>query len=79
MEHAKLYHIGCAKCEITARELMDMMLPDAVDIVNLSENPNRLEEAIRCGVKHVPALVTANGVVLHLNRGVDTDAVAAAS
>lgn len=76
MEHAKLYHIGCAQCVITEKELASLMDSDHLDVINLSEERSRVEEAIMHGVKSVPALITPNGLVLHLNVGMQTDDLA---
>jgi hypothetical protein len=40
-----------------------------VDIVNIGENKARISEAEKAGVKSVPALLTPNGNVLHINFG----------
>lgn len=75
MEHSKFYHAGCAKCIVTEQELLNLMDPSMVDIINLSENRNRVEEAIHQGVKSVPALVTPNGAVLHINYSMSVDEI----
>ena len=37
--------------------------------MNIGENRSRINEAENAGVKSVPALLTPNGNVLHLNFG----------
>ena len=48
---------------------MSLIGSDKVEIVHLGEQKNRIAEAEAKGVKSVPALLTPNGNVLHLNFG----------
>ena len=41
-----------------------------VDIVHLGEDQSKIVEAEKAGVEFVPALLTPNGNVLHINFGV---------
>jgi hypothetical protein len=40
---------------------------DKLDVIHLGEKKERINEAEAAGVKSVPALVTDNGNVLHIN------------
>jgi hypothetical protein len=40
-----------------------------VEVVHLGNDRNKIGEAENAGVKSVPALITPNGNVLHLNFG----------
>lgn len=70
MKKAVFYHAGCPVCveaEKMIAEAIDRNRYD-VDIVHLSQQPNRVSEAETAGVKSVPALVLDNQV-FHINFG----------
>jgi glutaredoxin 3 len=62
------YHAGCPVCVNAEKELVSLISSD-VEIVNLGENKARITEAEKAGVKSVPALLTPNGNVMHINFG----------
>ncbi|HHC78813.1 MAG TPA: thioredoxin family protein [Flavobacteriia bacterium] len=68
MSTSIFYHAGCPVCVNAEQELLNLISTD-VEIVNLGESKNRIQEAESAGVKSVPALVTPNGNVMHINFG----------
>lgn len=69
-QNAVFFHAGCPVClsaEQQVAHALDLTRYD-VEIVHLGEQPGRLAEAERSGVKSVPALVIA-GQPFHINFG----------
>ena len=69
MTKLTFYHAGCPVCISAEQELLELINTNEVEIVHLGENQSRIAEAEEAGVKSVPALLTANGNVLHINFG----------
>lgn len=69
MKKSIFYHAGCSVCVSAERDLVGLIGFDKVEIVHLGLNRNRIEEAEKAGVESVPALLTPNGKVLHINFG----------
>lgn len=69
MSKSVFYHAGCPVCVSAEQDIVGLIGVDRVEIVHLGEERNRIEDAEKAGVKSVPALVTPNGNVLHLNFG----------
>lgn len=69
MNKSIFYHAGCPVCVSAEQDLLNLVDVDAVEIVHLGEQSERLDGAESAGVKSVPALVTPNGNVLHINFG----------
>ncbi|MBJ6369448.1 thioredoxin family protein [Snuella sedimenti] len=69
MSKSIFYHAGCPVCVSAEHDILDLLGANSVDIVNIGENKSRIEEAEQAGVKSVPALLTPNGNVLHINFG----------
>ena len=63
------YHAGCPVCVSAEHDIVNLIGKDNMEVVHLSEDKSRIEEAEKAGVKSVPALVTDNGNVLHINFG----------
>ena len=61
------YHAGCPVCLSAEHDIINLIGEDKVEVVHIGENRNRIEEAEKAGVISVPALVTPNGNVLHIN------------
>jgi len=54
----------------------DLLTREAnVEVVNIGEDKGRITEAENAGVKSVPALLTPNGNVLHINFGASIEDV----
>jgi hypothetical protein len=56
-------------CVSAEHDILNLINPSSVEVVNIGENRDRIAEAEKAGVKSVPALVTPNGNVLHINFG----------
>lgn len=63
------YHAGCPVCVSAEQDIVELIGKDNVEIVHLGEQKDKIAEAEAKGVKSVPALVTPNGNVLHINFG----------
>jgi hypothetical protein len=69
MSKPVFYHAGCSVCVSAEHDIISLIGKDNVEVVHLGEARNRIGEAETAGVKSVPALVTPNGNVLHINFG----------
>ena len=69
MSKSIFYHAGCPVCISAEHDIIQLAGAQNVEIVNIGENRSRIKEAENAGVKSVPALLTPNGNVLHLNFG----------
>nr|WP_299384971.1 thioredoxin family protein [Allomuricauda sp.] len=77
MSKSVFYHAGCPVCVSAEEDLVNLIGKDQVSIVHLGENQSRIPEAEQMGVKSVPALVTPQGNVLHINFGASLEDVKA--
>jgi glutaredoxin-related protein len=69
MSKSIFYHAGCPVCTSAEHDIVKLVGANNVEVVNIGETRNRIEEAEKAGVKSVPAMVTPNGNVLHINFG----------
>ncbi len=69
MEKSVFYHAGCPVCVSAEHDIIDLIGAGNVEVVHIGEERNRIAEAEKAGVRSVPALVTPNGNVLHINFG----------
>lgn len=69
MAKSIFYHAGCPVCVSAEHDIINLVGPENVEVVHIGEVRNRIGEAEKAGVKSVPALVTPNGNVLHINFG----------
>lgn len=69
MAKSIFYHAGCPVCVSAEQDIVNLIGTHNVEIVHLGEDRNRISEAEKAGVKSVPALLTPNGNVLHINFG----------
>lgn len=69
MTKSVFYHTDCPVCVSAEQDIINLTGSDQVEIVHLSETPERVEEAEKAGLQSVPALVTTNGNVLHIKFG----------
>ena len=69
MAKSIFYHAGCPVCVSAEHDIVNLIGATNVEIVNIGEDRNRITEAEKAGVKSVPALLTPNGNVLHINFG----------
>ena len=69
MKKSIFYHAGCSVCISAEHDIIALVGQENIEIVNIEANKSRIQEAENAGVKSVPALVTPNGNVLHINFG----------
>ena len=69
MKKSIFYHAGCPVCVSAEHDIVTLVGESNVEVVHLGEDSSRINEAETAGVKSVPALVTPNGNVLHINFG----------
>lgn len=69
MKKSIFYHAGCPVCISAEHDIINLIGESNVDIVHLGENKGAIDSAETVGVHSVPALVTPNGNVLHINFG----------
>lgn len=69
MSKSIFYHAGCPVCVSAEHDIINLIGATNVEVVHIGEDRNRIAEAENKGVKSVPALVTPNGNVLHINFG----------
>jgi glutaredoxin 3 len=69
MSKAVFYHAGCPVCLSAEHDILNLLGADQVEVVHFGTDRSRIDEAEKAGVKSVPALVTPNGNVLHINFG----------
>ena len=69
MSKSIFYHAGCPVCVSAEQDIVNLIGNKQVEIVNIGEDRTRIHEAETAGVQSVPALLTPNGNVLHLNFG----------
>lgn len=69
MNKSIFYHAGCSVCISAEHDIINLMGSENVEVVHLGTDKNRISEAENAGVQSVPALVTTNGNVLHINFG----------
>ncbi|MFN3194934.1 MAG: thioredoxin family protein [Chlorobiota bacterium] len=75
MSKSIFYHAGCPVCVSAENELVSLIGSEKVDIIHLGEQISEISNAENAGVKSVPALVTPNGNVLHINFGASLEDV----
>lgn len=75
MKKSIFYHAGCPVCISAEQDIVTLIGANNVDIVHIGEEKSRIAEAEKAGVKSVPALLTPNGNVLHLNFGASIEDV----
>lgn len=75
MSKSVFYHAGCPVCVSAEHDIINLIGSDNVEVVHIGEDRTRIAEAEKAGVKSVPALVTSNGNVLHINFGASMEDV----
>ncbi|WP_394758105.1 thioredoxin family protein [Flavobacterium sp.] len=75
MSKSIFYHAGCPVCVSAEQDLLNLIDSSKVEVVHLGNDKSRIKDAEKAGVKSVPALVTPNGNVLHINFGASLEAV----
>ena len=77
MKKTIFYHAGCPVCVSAEQDLINLIGNENLLIIHLGEHKTHISEAEGYGVKSVPALVTENGNVLHINFGASIEDVKA--
>ncbi|MCC5908301.1 MAG: hypothetical protein JJU13_18945 [Balneolaceae bacterium] len=75
MTKSIFYHAGCPVCISAEHDIVNLIGTGNVEVVHIGEDRTRIAEAEKAGVKSVPALLTPNGNVLHINFGASMDDV----
>ncbi|WP_343658416.1 thioredoxin family protein [Chryseobacterium sp.] len=75
MKKSIFYHAGCPVCISAEHDIINLIGSENVEIIHLGNDRNNIENAEKAGVKSVPALVTPNGNVLHINFGASMEDV----
>ena len=75
MKKSIFYHAGCPVCISAEHDIINLIGLENMEIIHLGNDRNKIEEAEKAGVKSVPALVTPNGNVLHINFGASMEDV----
>ncbi|KMQ65115.1 thioredoxin [Chryseobacterium angstadtii] len=75
MKKPIFYHAGCSVCVSAEHDIINLMGADNVEIVHLGNDRSKIAEAEKAGIQSVPALVTSNGNVLHINFGASMEDV----
>ncbi|WP_298546824.1 thioredoxin family protein [uncultured Aquimarina sp.] len=69
MSKSIFYHAGCPVCVSAEHDILHLIGASNVEVVHLGEEQSTIIDAEKAGVQSVPALVTPNGNVLHINYG----------
>ena len=69
MKKSIFYHAGCSVCVSAEQDIINLIGASNIELVHLGEQKTRIPEAEQAGVESVPALLTPNGNVLHINFG----------
>ncbi|MBQ4822836.1 thioredoxin family protein [Aquimarina sp. MMG016] len=69
MNKSIFYHAGCPVCVSAEQDIVTLIGATNIEIIHLGEDRSQIETAEKAGVQSVPALLTPNGNVLHINYG----------
>jgi hypothetical protein len=69
MSKSIFYHAGCPVCISAEHDIIALVGAANIEVVHIGKDQSRIAEAENAGVKSVPAMVTLNGNVLHINFG----------
>jgi glutaredoxin-related protein len=69
MSKSIFYHAGCPVCISAEHDIVNLIGVNNVEIVHLGEDNSQIKNAEMAGIQSVPALLTPNGNVLHINFG----------
>ena len=77
MSKSIFYHAGCPVCVSAEHDIIELLGATNIEVVHIGNDQSRIPEAENAGVKSVPAIVTPNGNVLHINFGASIEDVKA--
>ncbi|SHK72882.1 thioredoxin family protein [Epilithonimonas mollis] len=69
MKKSIFYHAGCPLCVSAEQDILNFIPENEVEVIHLGQDKAKVRDAEAAGVQSVPALVLANGNVLHINFG----------
>ena len=75
MAKSIFYHAGCPVCVSAEHDILNLIDPSTIEVIHLGNETDKIAQAEFAGVKSVPALVTPNGNVLHINFGASIEDV----
>ncbi|WP_153392188.1 thioredoxin family protein [Chryseobacterium vaccae] len=75
MKKSIFYHAGCPVCVSAEHDIVNLIGAENVEIIHLGNDRSKMTEAEKAGIQSVPALVTPNGNVLHINFGASMEDV----
>ncbi|MEL7587820.1 MAG: hypothetical protein AAGU19_14020 [Prolixibacteraceae bacterium] len=75
MRKSIFYHAGCPVCISAEHDIINLVGAENVEVVHIGEDRGRIADAEKAGIMSVPALVTPNGNVLHINFGASIEDV----
>lgn len=75
MKKSVFYHAGCPVCVSAEHDIVNLIGAENVEIIHLGNDRGKIEEAEKAGIQSVPALVTPNRNVLHINFGASLEDV----
>ncbi|SDI98163.1 thioredoxin family protein [Chryseobacterium jejuense] len=75
MKKSIFYHAGCPVCISAEHDIVNLIGLENVEIIHLGHEKSKIKDAEKAGVKSVPALITPNGNVLHINFGASIEEV----
>ncbi|MGE8553274.1 MAG: thioredoxin family protein [Chryseobacterium jejuense] len=75
MKKSIFYHAGCPVCISAEHDIVNLIGLENVEIIHLGNEKSKIKDAEKAGVKSVPALITPNGNVLHINFGASIEEV----
>jgi len=73
MTKSIFYHAGCSVCVTAEQEVIPLIGSENIEVIHLGNDKAQIKVAQDAGVNSVPALVTPNGNVLHINFGAAID------
>ena len=69
MTKSIFYHAGCPVCVSAEQDIIPLIGSENIEVIHLGNDKEQIKVAEQAGVNSVPALVTPNGNVLHINFG----------
>lgn len=75
MKKSVFYHAGCPVCVSAEHDIVNLIGAENVEIIHLGNDRSKIADAEKVGIQSVPALVTPNGNVLHINFGASLEDV----
>ncbi|NQY79565.1 MAG: thioredoxin family protein [Candidatus Caenarcaniphilales bacterium] len=71
----QLVEAGCTVCNAAVKEITKILDENKLEVITLTPGDARVESYEAKGLKSVPALVSPEGEVMHINFGADISAL----